>query len=75
MKRSIFYTLFLTTFIFGQESSEEQNQNGSIEEVLVSVSFIPDEKRDTSEISSTLSSESMSIAGDSELLLTHQLEY
>ena len=66
MKRSIFYTLFLTTFILGQESSEEQNQNGSIEEVLVSVSFIPDEKRDTSEISSTLSSESMSIAGDSE---------
>ena len=66
MKRKIAYLFFLATVMFAQESSEETNQNTGIEEVVVAVSFIPDEKRDTSEISSTLTSESMSIAGDSE---------
>ena len=41
-------------------------QESEVEELVVSVSFIPDEKRDTSEISSVLTSESMSIAGDNE---------
>ena len=66
MKHKIAYLFFLATVMFAQETSEETNQNTGIEEVVVAVSFIPDEKRDTSEISSTLTSESMSIAGDSE---------
>ena len=45
--------------------SAQENQE-QIEEVKVSVSFIPDEKRDTSEISSVITAEAISIAGDSE---------
>ena len=52
--------LLLIPLISAQENQEQ------IEEVKVSVSFIPDEKRDTSEISSVISAEAISIAGDSE---------
>lgn len=73
MKNKILALIFITALSYAQEDAQEENQNNNaiqsntpIEEVVVAVSFIPDEKRDTSEISSTLSSESMSIAGDSE---------
>ena len=52
--------LLLIPLISAQENQEQ------IEEVKVSVSFIPDEKRDTSEISSVITAEAISIAGDSE---------
>ena len=73
MKNKILALIFITALGYAQEDAQQENQNNNaiqsntpIEEVVVAVSFIPDEKRDTSEISSTLSSESMSIAGDSE---------
>lgn len=73
MKNKILALIFITALFYAQEDAQQENQNNNaiqsntpIEEVVVAVSFIPDEKRDTSEISSTLSSESMSIAGDSE---------
>ena len=73
MKNKILALIFITALSYAQEDAQQENQNNNaiqsntpIEEVVVAVSFIPDEKRDTSEISSTLSSESMSIAGDSE---------
>ena len=73
MKNKILALIFITALCYAQEDAQQENQNNNaiqsntpIEEVVVAVSFIPDEKRDTSEISSTLSSESMSIAGDSE---------
>ena len=56
--------IFTSTFLFAQESDTEINTE-TIEDVVVSVSFIPDEKRDTSEISNVLSSEDMTQAGDS----------
>ena len=56
--------ILTSTFLFAQESDTEINTE-TIEDVVVSVSFIPDEKRDTSEISNVLSSEDMTLAGDS----------
>ena len=65
MKTYLKIALLLTsTFLFAQESDTEINTE-TIEDVVVSVSFIPDEKRDTSEISNVLSSEDMTLAGDS----------
>ena len=46
--------MLITPFMIGQE----------IEEVVVSGSFIPDEKRDTSEISAILDSSEMKRTGD-----------
>ena len=73
MKNRILTLILVAALSNAQEDTQQENQNNDaiqsntpIEEVVVAVSFIPDEKRDTSEISSTLSSESMSIAGDSE---------
>jgi TonB-dependent receptor len=54
--------LMITSMIYLDVKAQESE----VEELVVSVSFIPDEKRDTSEISSVLTSESMSIAGDNE---------
>lgn len=48
----------------GQESDAPEPQ---IEEVFVTGEFIPDEKRDTSEISEFLGAEEMSILGDSDV--------
>ena len=59
-----FAFIFTSLVLFTQESDPEINTE-TIEDVVVSVSFIPDEKRDTSEISNVLSSEDMTQAGDS----------
>ncbi|MBL6693805.1 MAG: TonB-dependent receptor [Proteobacteria bacterium] len=65
MNKYIIITLIIFSMTsFGQENDEDINTE-NIEDVVVSVSFIPDEKRDTSEISNVLTSEDMTLAGDS----------
>ena len=55
--------LLISPFFHTQETDVA---NESIEEVRVVESFIPDEKRDTSEISNVIDAEDISVAGDSD---------
>mgnify|MGYP001427036766 CR=1 FL=1 len=60
---SLVYDLLISPFFHAQETDVA---NESIEEVRVLESFIPDEKRDTSEISNIIDAEDISVAGDSD---------
>ena len=56
-------SLLVSTISYAQETDVASE---SIEEVRVLESFIPDEKRDTSEISNVINAEDISVAGDSD---------
>ena len=56
-------SLLVSTISYAQETDVASE---SIEEVVISESFIPDEKRDTSEISNVINAEDISVAGDSD---------
>ena len=56
-------SLLVSTISYAQETDVASE---SIEEVVISESFIPDEKRDTSEISNVIDAEDISVAGDSD---------
>ena len=56
-------SLLVSTISYAQETDVASE---SIEEVVIVESFIPDEKRDTSEISNVINAEDISVAGDSD---------
>ena len=56
-------SLLISIISYAQETDVTSE---SIEEVRVVESFIPDEKRDTSEISNVIDAEDISVAGDSD---------